>query len=156
MFQSLQNTRYHHNLTYIFFDRFEVNTKQIKTTLLYRTEYMTGNIQIALVAPDWYQHMTGNDQPLKQEVNGQVTVIPSQTQECLLIYHTRTDQNSVMLYKYLDRHNQMSVYETISVFTPFQLPSPNLNNRPNIHTAPFNCPYIPVVYPFSLNHLTCG
>ena len=108
--------------------------------LLSFPENMNGKRQIHLVAPVRYHHMTGNDPPLKHEVNGQVTVIPSQTQECLLIYHTRTDQNSVMLYKYLDRHNQMSVYETISVFTPFQLPSPNLNNRPNIHNAPYN-PY---------------
>ena len=111
-------------------------------TLLSFPEYITGNSQIALVAPDRYNHMTGSDPPSIQEMNGQITVIPSQTQECLLIYHTRTGENSVTLYKYPVHCNQMSVSETISVFIPLRLPSPNLKYQPNIHTALFNCPYI--------------
>ena len=120
-------------------------------TLLSFPEYITGNSQIALVAPDWYNHMTGSDPPSIQEMNGQITVIPSQTQECLLISHTRTGQNSVTLYKCPVHCNQMSVFETISVFIPLRLPSPNLKYQPNIDTTLFNCPYIPVLIKQSRN-----
>ena len=38
-----------------------VKTIKCETTLLSFPEYITGNSQIALVAPDWYNHMTGDD-----------------------------------------------------------------------------------------------